>query len=49
MIGNHNKTPLLNTLVYDLEFPYGAVKKYAANIVAGNVLDQFDTDEFTPM
>ena len=34
VIGTHNKNPLLNTLVYDVEFPDGDVKKYAANLIA---------------
>ena len=46
MIGNHNKNPLLNTLVYDVEFPDGAVKKDSANIIAENVLAQCDPDGF---
>ena len=46
VIGNHNKNLLLNTLVYDVEFPYSAVKKYAANVIAEKKLDQCDTDGF---
>jgi len=29
-----NDNPLLNTLIYDVEFPDGNIKKYAANIIA---------------
>ena len=43
-IGNWNNNPLLNTLIYDVEFPDGEVKKYAANIIAENVLSQCDPD-----
>ena len=32
VIGAHNKNPLLNTLVYNVEFPDVDVKKYAANL-----------------
>ena len=46
MIGNHNGNLLLNTLVYDVEFPDGAVKKYAGNIIVENVLAQCDPDGF---
>ena len=42
VIGTHNENPLLNTLVYDVKFPYGDVKKYAANLIAKNVLPQVD-------
>ena len=44
VIGSFNENPLLNTLVYDVEFPDGAIKKYAANIIAENVLTQCDPD-----
>ena len=33
-IGNHAVNPLLNTLFYDVEFPDGAVRRYAANLIA---------------
>ena len=42
VIGVHNENPLLNTLVYDVEFSDGDVKKYAAKLIAENVLSQVD-------
>ena len=44
VIGNANDNPLLNTLVYDVEFPDGNIKKYAANIIAENVLTNCDSE-----
>ena len=41
-IGAHSDDPLLRALVYDVEFPDGDVKKYAANIIADNLLYQVD-------
>ena len=38
--------PVLNTMVYDVEFPDGAVCKYAANIITENMFAQFDYDGF---
>lgn len=35
---------LLDTLVYDCGFPDGTIKKYAANIIAKNVMSQVDPD-----
>ncbi len=32
----------LRSLVYDMEFPDGAIKQYAANVIAENVLNQVD-------
>ena len=46
LIGNHNENALLNNLVYDVELPDGAVKNYAANIIAENMLAQCDQDGF---
>ena len=36
----------LNSLVYDVEFPDGAVKQYAANVIAENMLSQVDSSGF---
>ena len=44
VIGQWNENKLLNTLVYDVEFPDGNIKKYAANVIAENVLNQCDID-----
>ena len=46
MIGQHHKNPLLNTLVYDIEFPNGDVRKYAANIIAVNLLVQVEPEVY---
>ena len=43
-IGNHAVDPLLNILLYDVEFPDGSVRRYAAKIIAENVLAQCDAD-----
>ena len=37
---------MLNSLVYDVEFPDGAVKNYAANVIAENVLSQVESSGF---
>ena len=44
VIGNANDNPLLNTLMYDVEFPDGNIKKYAANIIAENILVNCDSE-----
>jgi hypothetical protein len=46
VISNANDNPLLNTLMYDVEFPDGNIKKYAANIIAENVLVNCDSEGF---
>ena len=42
--GNHNKNPILDTKVYDVMFPDGAVCRYAANIIAENMYSQVDSN-----
>ena len=37
---------MLNTLVYDVEFPYDAAKKYTVNVIVVNLLSQCDPDGF---
>ena len=43
-VGTYDDNPMLNTLVYDVEFPDGTVKEYSANVIAENLYSQVDTD-----
>lgn len=43
VIGSFDENPMLNSLVYDVEFPDGVVKQYAANVIAENVISQIDS------
>ena len=43
-IGEYNSNPLLDTRVYDVMFPDGAVDQYAANVIADNLLSQVDEE-----
>ena len=45
-IGTYNENPMLNTLMYDVEFPDGEVKEYAANVIAENLFAQVDDEGF---
>ena len=45
VIGNFHETPMLNTLVYEYEFPDGTIKEYAANIIVENISNGSDTNE----
>ena len=40
--GRYHSNPILNTQVYDVMFPDGAVKQYSANIIAENMWAQVD-------
>ena len=46
-IGNFNDTPIFNSIIYDVEFSDGKVKKYAANVFSKNILLQVDNERFT--
>ena len=43
VVGTFNNNPVLNTLVYDVEFSDGSVKQYAANVIVENVLNQVNS------
>ena len=45
-IGTYNKNPIFNLILYEFVFPYGQPKKYAANVIAKNMLSQVDSDGF---
>ena len=42
-IGTFDPNPLLNSILYDVEFPDGEIKQYSANIIAENMYSQVDT------
>ena len=44
IIGTYHENPMLNTVVYDVEFPDGEIKEYGANIIAENMYAQVDSD-----
>ena len=46
VLGDYNDIPALNTILYDVQFPDGAIKPYSANITAENMLDQVDADGY---
>jgi hypothetical protein len=46
-IGTYNENPVLNSMVYDVEFPDGEVREYSANVIAENLLAQVDSEGFT--
>ena len=45
--GEYNDNPLQNSIVYEVEFPDGQVKEYAANVIAQNMLTQVDHEGYT--
>ena len=46
IIGNFDENPLFNSLMYDVKFPGGTVKHYAANVISENILSQVDSGGF---
>ena len=47
--GTYDENPYLNSMVYEVEFPDGQVKEYAANLIAENMLTQVDSEGFSLM
>ena len=45
--GTFSDIPILNSIVYDVEFPDGEFKEYSANVIAENMLSQVDDEGFT--
>ena len=42
IIGTYNDNPILNSHLYEVEFPDGEVKELAANVLAENFMLQVD-------
>jgi hypothetical protein len=45
--GTYDSNPLLNTLVYEVEFEDGDIVEYSANVIAENILTQVDSEGFS--
>ena len=46
--GSYDNNPYLNSMIYEVEFPDGQIKEYAANIIAENMLiTQVDSDGYS--
>ena len=43
-VGLSNANPILDSRLYDVEFPDGAILDYAANVIAENLYSQVDSD-----
>eukprot|EP00957_Ditylum_brightwellii_P030127 2280338-Ditylum_brightwellii.AAC.1 len=42
VVGSYHKNPVLNSIIYDIEFPGGSVKEYGANVIAQNIYSTLD-------
>jgi hypothetical protein len=42
--GAYDDNPYLITMIYEVEFPDGELKEYAANVIAENMLTQVDSE-----
>ena len=47
LIGTFDKNPVLNSMIYECEFPDGVTKQYAANIIAENILQSVDNQGYS--
>ena len=44
VIRNYNELPVLNTMLYYVQFSDGSIKPYSENLIAENILMQADSD-----
>ncbi len=44
LIGHSNANPILDTRLYEVEFPDGSEATYSANVIAENMLSQCDSE-----
>eukprot|EP00957_Ditylum_brightwellii_P066875 5075546-Ditylum_brightwellii.AAC.1 len=42
--GTYDDNPMMNTIIYNVEFPDKQVHEYAANIITENMLTQVNSD-----
>ena len=47
MVGKYDNNPMLNSIMYEVEFADRTVKEYGANIIAENMLHQVDSEGFS--
>ena len=47
VLGSYDDNPLLNSIIYDVEFDDGTIKEYSANVIAENMLSQVDSEGFS--
>ena len=45
-VGESNSNPILDSRIYELEFPDGRVEEYAVNVLAESLLEQADDDRW---
>ena len=44
VIDKYNELPVMNTILYDVQFPDGSIKPYLENLIAKNIMMQADSD-----
>ena len=47
VVGTYHNNPMMNSIIYEVKFPDGQVKEYAANVIAENMLSQIDSDGYS--
>ncbi len=47
LVRNYHDNPMMNSIIYEVEFPDGQVKEYSANTIAENMLARVDSNGFT--
>lgn len=45
--GTYSEAPFSNSIIYDVEFSDGQVKKYSVNLIAENIISQVNSDGYS--
>ena len=46
IIGKYYSNPMINTMVYDVDFSDGSIREYRSNVIANNIYSQVDSEGF---
>ena len=47
LIGNYNSNPILDTRIFDVEYPDGKIDAFATNVISESIYAQVDDQGFT--
>ena len=49
VVGTFDENPFLNSIIYDVEFPDGNIREYAANVIAQNIMATVDINGYSQL
>ena len=46
-VGSYDDNSTINYIIYNVEFPDGTIKEYSVDLIADNMLTQYESDGLT--